>query len=504
MASSIVHEDGISLMQSSARSRSSITSSTLAEDIIQASRNEKRDPFLVKFGEDEPDNPQNWSRSKKRWLTILASLLALNATFASAAPSLIIEQIEQAFGFSQEVGSLVVAIFIAGYCCGPICQGPLSEQVGRRPVLLVSFLCYTGFQVGCALSKNTESVLIFRLLSGIFAAAPLTVSGGIISDIWDAKTRGIAMTWFSAAPFAGPFLGPTARIGVGSWVLTIFAGSCFILILFFLTETYPPVLLTRKAKWLRKTTGDVRYHSPLEMGHTKLGLRVKNILIVPFQLLFLEPVLVALTIYMSFMYGCIYLLFEFTEGHNLDAGVSGLIFLPVTIGGILYIIVYVPRYNTTVDKYAPHPVPAEKRLEVTLLAAPLFLISLFWFGWTSYPWIPLWSPMFAGGLMGFSILLISFSLLDYIVDTYTTHAATALSSNTIVRSAFGAAFPLFARQMFEGLNPRWASTLLGCFAGIMMPIPYLLINFGPALRRRSKFTPTISNGIPERAPADQA
>jgi hypothetical protein len=43
------------------------------------------------------------------------------------------------------------------------------------------------------------------------------------------------------------------------------------------------------------------------------------------------------------MYGCIYLLFEaypivFTQGHHLNLGISGLMFLPVSIGGIVGVL----------------------------------------------------------------------------------------------------------------------------------------------------------------------
>lgn len=50
------------------------------------------------------------------------------------------------------------------------------------------------------------------------------------------------------------------------WVLTIFAGVCFLAILAFLPETYVPVLLYREANRLRKETGDERWHS---MMHDK-------------------------------------------------------------------------------------------------------------------------------------------------------------------------------------------------------------------------------------------
>jgi MFS family permease len=71
----------------------------------------------------------------------------------------------------------------ADFTRGPIVWGPLSERIGRRKVLLVSFTPYLFFQVGCALAPNTAALLIFRLLGGTFAASPLSVSGGVVSDM---------------------------------------------------------------------------------------------------------------------------------------------------------------------------------------------------------------------------------------------------------------------------------------------------------------------------------
>lgn len=92
--------------------------------------------------------------------------------------------------------------------------------------------------------------------------------------------------------------------------------------------------------------------------------------------------------------------------------------------------------------------------------------------------------------MGFAIVWIFLPLFNYIIDTYLFIAASALAANTIVRSVFGAVFPLFANQMFEGLGPRWASSVLGFVALIMIPIPFVLIKFGPTLRARSKHAPS--------------
>lgn len=64
-------------------------------------------------------------------------------------------------------------------------------------------------------------------------------------------------------------------------------------------ETYGPVLLARKAKRIRKETGDNRYYAPKEVDKPDIGLRLYNILAVPFKILFLEPMLIAIVVYQS-------------------------------------------------------------------------------------------------------------------------------------------------------------------------------------------------------------
>lgn len=85
---------------------------------------------------------------------------------------------------------------------------------------------------------------------------------------------------------------------------------------------------------------------------------------------------------------------------------------------------------------------------------------------------------------------VQLALFNYIIDAYLMVAASALASSTVVRSAFGAGFPLFATQMYEKLNPRWASTLLAFITLILIPIPFVLFKFGPKIRRTSKFAPS--------------
>ena len=68
-------------------------------------------------------------------------------------------------------------------------------------------------------------------------------------------------------------------------------------------------------------------------------------------------------------------------------------------------------------------------------------------------------------------------------------AASAIAANTILRSLFGAVFPLFATYMFNGMGINWACTLLGCVAAILVPVPVWFYFRGGRIRERSKFAP---------------
>ncbi|KAG8985007.1 hypothetical protein FRB90_004990, partial [Tulasnella sp. 427] len=296
------------------------------------------DPYLVTWdGPEDPENPKNWSVIYRWYITSISGLLVLSATFASSAPSGILRQLTSEFHLNHTLSILTISLFVAGYCVGPLLWGPFSEQFGRKPILLLTFAGYAAFQVGGALARNTASVLMFRFLGGTFAASPLTTSGGIIGDVWDADVRGKAVAIFTVAPFAGPALGPIVAgyIEVAGiswrwlfWITAIFAGFCFFIVLLTVPETYAPVLLTRKAERKRKETANEKFRSELERRELRLADRVEAVVLKPFKILFVEPMLIAMTLYLGFLYGAVYLCFEaypivFTLGHHLNAGESG-------------------------------------------------------------------------------------------------------------------------------------------------------------------------------------
>ncbi len=279
----------------------------------------------------------------------------------------------------------------------------------------------------------------------------MTNSGGVIADLWDAKTRGIALSIFSLAPFAGPALGPIVSgfIEVSNvnwrwlfWVCTIFSGACLVLVVLFLPETFAPIILLKKAKRIRKETGDNRYKAPIELIEINWNDRLNKTLLKPFIMLVQEPMLAVMTVYLSFVYGVVYLLFEaypivFELGHGLNSGISGVMFVPFFLGGcaavLLYVLYFNPKYSKLADKLKAegvNRVPPEERLYPIMLAGPMLVIAFFWFGWTSYSSISFWSPMMAGSFIGFGVLFCFLGVFNYLIDVYLLNAASALAANT--------------------------------------------------------------------------
>jgi len=70
-------------------------------------------------------------------------------------------------------------------------------------------------------------------------------------------------------------------------------------------------------------------------------------------------------------------------------------------------------------------------------------------------------------------------------------AASAIAANTFMRSLFGCVFPLFATYMFNGIGINWTMTLLGCVAALLVPLPVIFYIWGPKLRQKSKFAPSL-------------
>lgn len=274
----------------------------------------------------------------------------------------------------------------------------------------------------------------------------------------------------------------------------------------FLPETYGPLLLQRRARILQASSSTLpdkpmRYYRSVHDISEKTAIKVlKTSMSRPFIFLFLEPIVVLLSFWVAYVYGTLYLFFAAYPlvfqsarplGYGWDSGIGSLPFLGIGVGMIAGTCVsyytdkrYVEKMNASSTKPPP-----EARLPPACFGAVCLPVSLAIFAANCNPsthWI---APTLAGLPFGVGLILTFVSVLSYLIDTFGIHCASALAANSVLRALFGAAFPLFATKMYNGLGFQWASGLLAFLALLCAPMPFLFCRYGSKIRSKSMFAP---------------
>lgn len=353
------------------------------------------DPYVVLWIDDDARNPLLYGQWKKWSITAVASLSTLavallSSVYAGGRDGIVLE-----FGIGNEVFTLGVSLFVLGFALGPLLWAPLSELFGRQILYALTYGALTALNAGAAGSKNIQTLIILRFLAGAFGSSPLTGAVGVIADIFAAKDRGPAMSLFAAAPFLGPVLGPVIGGFIGEtigwrWiegVMAIFTGVLWVVGMIAIPETYAPVLQRRRAQKLSKMTGKVyKSRGDIDRGQPTFRQVFRTSLLRPWVLLFCEPIVLLLSIYMAIIYGTLYMLLDafpivYQQNRGWSPGLGGLAFLGIAIGSfaaIAYSLWDNKRYSRMSDKHQGFA-PPEARLPCVMLGGILVPLGFFWF-----------------------------------------------------------------------------------------------------------------------------
>lgn len=242
-------------------------------------------------------------------------------------------------------------------------------------------------------------MLVARFFDGFAGSAFLSVAGGTVGDMFSHHELQAPMMIFTASPFIGPPIGPLIGNFVNqyaSWrwsyyLLLIWAATMLVLIIFFIPETYHPVVLRRKAGQIRRETGDERWHGPIEKMHRSITQTVIRSCYRPLMLLTLEPMCLNLCLFSAILLGVLYLWFGafelvFEQNYGFELWQVGLTYLGIFIGiliaiasGVLwrrhYLRLVQDREKRGGDPGGSEP---EYRLPPAIAGGILVPIGLFW------------------------------------------------------------------------------------------------------------------------------
>ncbi|OTB00235.1 hypothetical protein M426DRAFT_66314 [Hypoxylon sp. CI-4A] len=463
------------------------------------------EPYQVTFMENDPRDPMQFPAWLRWVMCFAAGHVTFSVAFISSAYASGVRGICQDLEASPELVTLGLSLFLAGFVLGPFVWAPTSELFGRQLILIISMTVHVILNIALCFTQGLTSLLILRFFSGAFGAAPLTNSGGMIADTFPSKERGLAITIYALVPLFAPSLGPitgeyVANILGWRWLMCVMAllsASALLVSLLILPETYAPVLLHQRAQKMSEMTGLV-YISAMGTGderHVSFIKTLATTLSRPFLLASHEVIIPAVALYQAIVFGTLYLTLAafpivYTDLRGWPQEKSGLSFIGVLLGmslSVAYQLWEYDRYARAVTKSGSEAPLPEVRLLGCCIGGVSIVIGLFWFAWTVTPAIH-WAVNTAAGIpFGFGIILVTISSTNYLIDSYTIFAASALTLCICAKAACGAVFPLFVRSLFANLGVFWTICIPAFLSLLCVPLPFIFYRYGPEIRARSKY-----------------
>ncbi|KAI1259796.1 major facilitator superfamily domain-containing protein [Xylariaceae sp. FL1019] len=455
---------------------------------------------LVDFeGPDDPYRPINWPTRKKVITTVIYGLVTGTATWASSSFSAGNAQVADEYHVSDEVAILGTSLFLVGFGLGPLLWAPLSEVYGRRTAVLTPMFVALVFSFATATAKDLQTILITRFFGAFFASAPVTNTGGVMGDLYTAEYRGIAIAGYAMAVVGGPSLGPivSSAVVVQPWLgwrwtqyLTGILQSFVLLIaVIFIDETYPPALLVRKARRLRHETGNWALHAKFEEWDWPYTLHFATESYVS-DPLFGEMSSNARDILRDDYMQLGAIPFIFREARGWGIVVSELPFIAIFLGAVVGAGINVVNqlYYNAYRAVGCRAIP-EKRLPPMMLGAVVFASGQFITAWTAEPENAPWiAPVIGLFLVGTGFFTIFQAALNYLVDTFTMYAASAIAANTFLRSCFATAFPLIIMPIYRNIGIGPGASIFAAFSTLLLPVPFVFYIYGRRIRAGSKWS----------------
>lgn len=446
----------------------------------------------------------NWPTRKKVITTMVYGFITMSATWASASYSAGTRLVAEEFNVGIQTATLGTSLFLMGFGVGPLLWAPLSEVYGRRLAVMVPMAISICLVFGSAVAKDLQTLMITRFFSAFFCSAPVTNTGGVLGDLYSAEYRAIGIAGYALAVVGGPALGPIVSAAVAvqpslGWRWTLYLTGIlqsFVLLvgILIIDETYPQTLLVRKAQRLRHGTGNWALHAKFEEWDVSVKDLARKFLIRPIQLLF-TPICLLMCLYASFCYGILYM--QLGGIPIIFGEVRGWKQLPATLPFVcIFIGAFIGAgantynqflYNKAYRAAGRRAVP-ERRLPPMMVGSFLFSGGQFLMGWTASPRFHWICPCIGLLMLGTGFFMIFQAALNYLVDTFTAYAASAVGANTFLRSCFGAAFPLVVRPLYHNIGVGPGSTITGGFAALLIPVPFFFWVFGKRIRRRGKWS----------------
>lgn len=219
----------------------------------------------------------------------------------------------------------------------PLYVGPMSERLGRLPVVHLYNFLFTIFAMVSGFSNSVAQIVVFRFLAGA-SVASIASNPCIIGDLFPIETRGSAIAIMSLIPILGTAVGPIVGGYVTQylswrwtfWLTAIASGVLSLLMVLVKKETYVPVI------WRESRKVNTRASTKYIHGWNLKTLKAVCLLVArPFIILSGSCVAIVMALYLSISYGYLSLVgatmaTTFQQVYGFSESSSGLIYISLS------------------------------------------------------------------------------------------------------------------------------------------------------------------------------
>ncbi|UNI15101.1 hypothetical protein JDV02_001669 [Purpureocillium takamizusanense] len=425
------------------------------------------DAYAAAFDPDgDPDDPTQWPEAYKWAMVAVLALMPFTVTFTciSIVPvaSRIVQDLDgrdhdyDHLTSSKSAGVLLVTIWELGEAAGPLLIAPLSEALGRAPLLHGTNALFVLATLLAALPRTTSSLVAARTLTGATVSSNVLYPP-IVGDVFPPEQRGRALSVFVFATLLGGTLGPafggvaaettTTMFGGGDgwrvklWASLALATLCEVLALAFFRET--------------------------KMERPAPQFRISSVMW-PFAVLFGLGVLASLAVFGSVIYS------YFT---SCIGSLIGIAICSLSLDRI---------YERLKAKNAGVGLP-EYRLPMAVVGALTLPPGIALYGWCAEYALPLWLLYVSVVWIRMALMLAFLPLMAYVVDAYSVYSASAMTGVIVTWCLAGAFLPLATVLVIERLGYGAGFATLSGLCLVLGFIPAVIMRCGSRRRQLAAY-----------------
>ena len=459
--------------------------------------------------EQDPKIPFNWPLRTRWTVTLLACyvtfIVGLNATSVTSAAA----QLDAYFKMSDDGfpnSFWPVTSWTLGAAVTPMFILPIMEDHGVRYGYLAAYLTFFVFIFPQAFARNFATLVVTRFFAGCAGGVLQDSMDGIIADVWAGPVaRSLPVTCYVFCLLAGVTSGSVLGGAVirslhWRWIFYIqlmICGASFPFVYLGIKEVRGHVILAAHGRDLHDSVPGIVGIGNSHQRPPFWTFVLENLLR-PFYMLFTEPVVLFFTLLTALSYGLVFMSTVsvnqvYRTLYSWPDSSTSMVQCSILIGEVVGLFVCLFQnalFTHAFNAHATSANPALPEVRLYLLVPGSFFGlagGLFWYGWTSYSYLPWMLPTVGLCLIGCGSMVVMTAVMMYLTDSYAKFAASASAAACFGENMFAAFLPLAAERMYTKLGFRWASSALGFIALALSFGPILLIWKGESIRRRSRF-----------------